>query len=255
MKRIVLVHAISECGLSIKNMIRYIKWMKLLGFKFVSLDQMIANNIKGRYISLVVDDSYRCVRINLMPILQRYSIPCTLFVPPGLLGLKANDPQLLQHACYKNEDMMTVADLKKKKKNGFEVGFHTNMHIDLSVTDPISQTDDFITGITTLNALGYKPNKFAYPFGRLPKNYISYRNLLLNNGIKYAYTLWPGNADNTEPFLINRICLGDHSPLWWNILKTIGMVDKRLQNQCEIAQRPHKNIIRNSHSESVCKNT
>lgn len=238
MKRIVLVHAISNGGMNINHITRYIKWMRLIGFKFVSLDQMAAMGSKGNFLSLVVDDAYRCVKTNLMPILQRYSIPCTLFVPPGLLGLKANDKKLLEHACYKNEDMMSEEDLHEWSRNGFEVGFHTNMHIDLSVTDISVQTDDFIQGISKLRELGYNPDKFAYPFGRLPKDFVSYEKLLLGNGMKYAYTLWPGNADAHVPFLINRISLGDHTPLWWNVLKTIGLVDRKLQEKCESAQKP-----------------
>lgn len=240
MKRIVLVHAIGESGMSINSIIRYIEWMKLLGFNFISLDQINVIDPKRKYISLVVDDAYKCVRTTLMPILQRYAVPCTLFVPPGLLDLKANDSRLLEHACYANEDMMTIEDLSEWSKNGFEIGFHTNMHIDLSLTGITCQTDDFITGITKLWELGYRPDKFAYPFGRLPIDYARYRKLLSDNGIQYAYTLWPGDVDSTEPLLINRICLGDHSPVWWNVLKTIGLVDKRLRNQCEVAQRPCK---------------
>lgn len=237
-KRIVLVHAISEKSMSIKHITHYIQWMKRLGFKFVSLDQLANVDSKGKLLSLVVDDAYKCVTTNLMPILLKHKIPCTLFVPPGLLGLKANDAQLLSHACYENEDMMDVEDLQIWSRNGFEVGFHTNMHIDLSVTDFATQTDDFIKGISTLKELGYRPNKFAYPFGRLPKDYANYQNLLSNNGIKYAYTLWPGNVDVHIPYLINRICLGDHSPLCWNILKTIGILDKRLREKSELAQKP-----------------
>ena len=171
-------------------------------------------------------------------VLQQYAIPCTLFVPPGLLGLKANDEKLLEHACYKNEDMMSVEDLHEWSKNGFEVGFHTNEHIDLSVTDISVQTDDFIQGISKLRELGYNPDKFAYPFGRLPKDYVGYEKLLLSNGIKYAYTLWPGDANIHNSLLINRICLGDYTPLWWNVLKTIGLVDRMLQRKCELSQRP-----------------
>lgn len=239
MKRIVLVHAISNGGMSIKHITSYIKWMRFLGFKFVSLDQMATMDTNGKYLSLVVDDAYRCVKTNLMPILQQYAIPCTLFVPPGLLGLKANDKKLLEHACYKNEDMMSVEDLYEWSKNGFEVGFHTNEHIDLSVTDISVQTDDFIQGISKLRELGYNPDKFAYPFGRLPKDYVGYEKLLLSNGIKYAYTLWPGDANIHNSLLINRICLGDYTPLWWNVLKSIGLVDRRLQRKCELAQIPN----------------
>lgn len=238
MKRIVLVHAISDGGMCIQNMIRYIEWMKRLGYRFVSLDQIAIADSKGKYLSLVADDAYKCVRTNLMPILQRYAISCTLFVPPGLLGLKANDPQLIQHACYENEDMMSIEDLKEWSENGFEVGFHTNLHIDLSVTDPVIQNEDFVKGITKLKEWGYCPDKFAYPFGRLPKDCVSYQRLLSQHGFKYAYTLWPGNVVSQFPLLVNRICLGDHTPVWWNVLKTLGFLDNRLRNKCELAQKP-----------------
>jgi len=237
-KRVVLVHAISEHGMSVKHVSGYIKWMMALGFKFVSLEQMALRETKGKLVSLAVDDAYKCVKTNLMPVLLRHHIPCTLFVPPGLLGLKANDSQLMAHACYENEDMMTIEDLREWSENGFEVGFHTNMHIDLSVTDIAAQTDDFMKGVSKLKELGYKPDKFAYPFGRLPKDYVKFQDLLSAHGFKYAYTLWPGNVDSSSPLLINRICLGDHTPVWWNILKTIGLLDKRLRKKCELVQRP-----------------
>lgn len=238
MKRIVLVHAISGQRMTTRHITHYIQWMKRLGFKFVSLDQMANESSNGNLLSLVVDDAYKCVRTNLMPILLKHKIPCTLFVPPGLLGLKANDVQLLNHACYEDEDMMDVDDLHTWSSNGFEVGFHTNMHVDLSVTDVSTQTDDFVKGISTLKELGYRPDKFAYPFGRLPKNYADFQKLLSNNGIRYAYTLWPGNADVHNPYLISRICLGDRTPLWWNILKTVGLLDGKLRKKCELAQKP-----------------
>lgn len=240
MKRIVLVHAISENGMNIQHITHYIKWMKLLGFKFVSLNQLADEKMQGKLLALVVDDAYKCVKTNLMPILLQYNIPSTLFVPTGLLGMKANEPALLEHACYKNEDMMSVDDLMEWSSKGFEVGFHTDKHIDLSVTDLETQKADFLEGVSKMSKMGYKPDKFAYPFGRLPKNYAAFQELLLANGFRYAYTLWPGNVNNHDPFLINRICLGNHVPLWWNIMKSVGILDRRLKSKSEIAQNPQK---------------
>lgn len=240
LNRIVLVHAVSETAMSKKHFISYVKWMKCLGFSFVSLEQIVNEKRKGNFVSLVVDDAYKCVKTNLMPILKQYSIPCTLFVPPGLLGLKANDPQLLSHACYANEEMMDVDDLKAWSNNGFEVAYHTNNHIDLSVVGFDIQQEDFVKGILKLKELGYKPDKFAYPFGRLPKNISEFQSLLSAHGIKYAYTLWPGNANLHKPYFINRICLGNHVPVWWNVLKTIGVLDGRIQRKCELVQMPPK---------------
>ena len=95
-----------------------------------------------------------------------------------------------------------------------------------------------IAGITKLKEWGYCPDKFAYPFGRLPKDCVSYQRLLSQHGFKYAYTLWPGNVVSQFPLLVNRICLGDHTPVWWNVLKTLGFLDNRLRNKCELAQKP-----------------
>ena len=240
LKRIVLIHAVGEGGMRAKNIVRYIKWMKLCGFRFVSLDQIAADKPRGKFLSLVVDDAYKCVVTALLPILKQYNIPCTLFVPPGLLGLKANDLQLLSHACYPNEDMMDIEDLHVWSENGFEVAFHTNKHIDLSVTGFDTQQEDFVKGMDSLKELGYKPDKFAYPFGRLPEEVEKFQSLLSANGIKYAYTLWPGNADIHTPYFISRICLGDHTPVWWNVLKSVGWLDKRLRKRCESSQMPCK---------------
>lgn len=223
--------------MSLRHVKLYIQIMKFLGYTFVSLNQIARKDIKGKYIALVADDAYKCIITNLMPILITERIPCTLFVPPGLLGLKANDSQLKSHACYADEDMMDWNDVKAWIEAGFEIGYHTNMHIDLSKTSMDALETDFNNGLESLSAKGYVVDKFAYPFGRLPINRSRFEKLLANNGFKYAYTLWPDDAVDYHQHYVPRICLGDHTPTWWNVIKSIGLIDHRLKNKCEYEQR------------------
>ena len=127
-----LGHSFGSTALPMKQLERYIKWMKRLGYDFVSLDDLLnPKNTKMRCLSLVVDDAYKSVVEKLMPLLERYGIRSTLFVPTGLVGLTKENPLLMQNGCYPDEDMMTLGDLEHWMAAGHEVAFHTDRHINL----------------------------------------------------------------------------------------------------------------------------
>jgi peptidoglycan/xylan/chitin deacetylase (PgdA/CDA1 family) len=244
-RRIVLGHAFGSTGLPMEQLEKYIKWMKKLGYDFVSLDDLLnPKNTKKKCLSLVVDDAYKSVVEKLMPLLDQYEIRSTLFVPTGLIGLTKENPLLVQNGCYPNEDMMTIDDLENWMAAGHEVAFHTDKHINLSTLTKEDIEIDFENGISKLTEWGIKVDKFAYPFGFLPADKATFEILLRKHDINYAFTLWPGDATEKNidkkhaSIYINRICLGDKSPLWWNVMKSIGLLDFYLRKKSTIHQKP-----------------
>ena len=224
-KRIICIHSISDNALPVRQFERYISWMVKLGYVFVSMDEILDETKTGKYIHLTVDDGYKTCVTALLPILQEYNIKATFFVAPMLLGLDANHPSLIDNSCYHNESMMTEDDIMLLRSCGHTIGYHTGSHVNLSETVNEKVEDDFFNGLYVLKRMGIEVNKFAYPFGYLPKDKSFFEDILRRSNISNAFTVKWGDVNYTSPYYINRVCLGDKEPILWSILKTIGAID------------------------------
>ena len=202
-KVIIAIHSVSENTLSPYRLERYLNIMRILGYKFVSIDQILSSTVENsRMIALTVDDAYKSCITNLMPILQKYNIPALMFVPTGLLELSANDKNLIKNECYKNEATMSMDDVNHWLKNGFSIGFHCHNHLDLYNATNIQEIEtDFKAGMKVLKDNHWDSSYFAYPKGFLPKNRIHFHNLLIKNNFTHAFTINWGEVNTEEVFL------------------------------------------------------
>lgn len=224
-KRIICIHAVSPVSMPVQHLERYLNGMKKLGYRFVALPEILRDRCKGRVLALTVDDAYKVCITNLLPVLEKYNITATLFVPPGLLGLPANHEELTEHRCYPNEEMMTLEDLRYWLEKGQQVGFHTHKHINLKQLSGKEIEEDFHAGFEKLQKWGIKTDLFAYPFGYLPIDRQKFEEELRSACFKYAFTVEWGDVNADAPYYINRVCIGDREPLWWSVMKTIGCLD------------------------------
>lgn len=224
-KRIVAIHSISDQNLSQNRLIHYIRTMRFLGYKFVSVDTILSDKHNGKLLALTVDDGYKSCIKNLIPVLEKYKIPALMFLPTQLLGLPENHDELLKNECYRNESIMSVEDVNLWVHKGFDIGFHTGKHIDLYYHEDQEIEKDFREGMDIFRKNGWKTKYFAYPKGFLPKNRNLFEGLLREYNIEFAFTINWGRINSEEPFYVNRVCLGNHEPFLWSILKTIGAGD------------------------------
>ena len=224
-KQIICIHSLSDTALTINKFRKYVSSMLKLGYKFTSIDDILDNSKKGKYLHITVDDGYKTCITNLLPILEEYDIKATFFIAPLLLGLPANHPSLINNNCYHNEESMTLEDVQLLSKLGHKIGFHTGKHLNLSITDSDTVKQDFINGLEILSAIGISVDTFAYPFGFLPKDKIFFEDILKQSNINHAFTVKWGDVNTDNKYYINRVCLGDKEPLLWSILKTIGAID------------------------------
>lgn len=224
-KRIVAIHSISDQNLSQNRLIHYIRTMRFLGYKFVSVDTILSDKHNGKLLALTVDDGYKSCIKNLIPVLEKYKIPALMFLPTQLLGLPENHDELLKNECYRNESIMSVEDVNLWVHKGFDIGFHTGKHIDLYYHEDQEIEKDFREGMDIFRKNGWEIKYFAYPKGFLPKNRNLFEGLLREYNIEFAFTINWGRINSEEPFYVNRVCLGNHEPFLWSILKTIGAGD------------------------------
>ena len=65
-----------------------------------------------------------------------------------------------------------------------------------------------------------------------------FEKLMSKYGIKYAFTICWGGVHADDCYYINRVCLGNHEPFIWSILKTMGFCDYYfLKKRLTIEQR------------------
>ncbi|MBR4994534.1 MAG: polysaccharide deacetylase family protein [Alistipes sp.] len=224
-KRIICIHSLSDDALPVVKFRKYISSMLKLGYKFVSLEEILDVKKQGKYLHISVDDGYKTCITELLPILEEYNIKATFFIAPLLLGLPANHPHLIDNNCYPKEATMTMEDMLLLHQCGHTIGYHTGTHVNLSTTENAKIAEDFVNGIEHLRSSGVEVAHFAYPFGFLPGDKSFFEQILKQSAINYAFTVKWGDVNIDNCYYVNRVCLGDHEPLIWSILKTIGAID------------------------------
>ncbi len=104
---------------------------------------------------ITIDDGYRSVWDNALPILERYGYPATIFISSGYVG---------------GSNYMSWEQIKRLEAKGFEIGNHSHAHA-YFVNKPKGQiANAFEEDLKTSHEqfrkhLGRVPDLYAYPFG------------------------------------------------------------------------------------------
>jgi peptidoglycan/xylan/chitin deacetylase (PgdA/CDA1 family) len=135
-------------------------------FAFVTVTQLAERSDGAAppagFLALTFDDGMADNYSTVLPILQEYRVPATVYVTTGLIG-KPN-PFLSERS---GQRMMTVDELKALAAAGIELGAHTVTHPDLSTFDYESCLREMLESSMALESLtGVRPRTFAYPFCR-----------------------------------------------------------------------------------------
>jgi peptidoglycan/xylan/chitin deacetylase (PgdA/CDA1 family) len=113
-------------------------------------------------VAITFDDAYRSVLDTAAPILSKYGLPSTLFVPTGWMGLQNGwiEPP------SRPLDIMGPEQLKEAERKGIRVESHGSAHIKYWEADPSQVEADVRSSIQRLTeVLGRPPRYLAYPFG------------------------------------------------------------------------------------------
>ena len=140
----------------------------LLGadFEFVTVAELARRAAGGSpppgLAALSFDDGMQNNHSVVLPLLQEYGIPATVFVTTGLIG--SPNPWLSDSS---GERMMNADELRELTAAGIELGAHTVNHPDLSLMDRESCLREMVDSRTALERLTGGPvTSFAYPFCR-----------------------------------------------------------------------------------------
>ncbi len=163
-------------------------------FHFRDLDKWDLSGSK-RNIVITFDDAYTSQLQYAVPLLKKYNLKVTFFVPLKFVGEKDswNTSEL---------DIMTVEQLRSLDPQYVELGFHSFYHKKYSeLTNAEIEADtrrcmEFVSE----NELNFSP-VLAYPYGKFPKEKTRnkiFGKILAQNGIKYGLRI--GNRINPYPF-------------------------------------------------------
>lgn len=165
-------------------------------------------------ICITFDDGYVSQMELALPLLKKYNLKATFFIPLNFLGNTDswNTSSL---------DIMTVEQLKSLDPTLVELGFHSFYHqkyTDLSNAQIEADTRRCIEFVSE-NELNFSP-VVAYPFGKFPREKIRngiFNKILAQNGIELGLRI--GNRVNRFPFKkpyeIERIDVKGH----WSRMK------------------------------------
>jgi peptidoglycan/xylan/chitin deacetylase (PgdA/CDA1 family) len=133
------------------------------GLRFVTVAEVAERLRRQRAVAglaaLSFDDGMQDNHATVLPIVQEYGIPATVYVTTGLIGQP--NPWLAPEASAR---MMSADELRDLVAAGIELGAHTVTHPDLSALDRQPCLDEMVESKRALEQIGGRPVlTFAYP--------------------------------------------------------------------------------------------
>lgn len=176
-------------------------------FKPVTVKQYVAelgnNPLPKKAVAVTFDDAYTCIQHLVLPILKKYNVHATVFVPTNHVG-KYN---VWEGGNNKTEimDWDTITALDKSPFLSFES--HGYNHVSFGHIDDVTRQEEFSNSKRDLEKHLKRPIEyFAYPFGQLEHRGKNDASFLTRNGYKAAFTTNFGKRNTARNiFKLNRI--------------------------------------------------
>ena len=166
--------------------------------------QYIEAKLPDKPVLITFDDGYENNYTYLYPLLKKYGLKATIFLPVGFIG-KVNFWD------EGNEPIMNYEKLKEMDSVFIEFGLHSFSHTNHAGLTEEELIHDIAECKVKLaeNAIPFVP-AIAYPYGAYPreeKRYTKYKEILIKNGVLLGFRI--GNKINklpiSDPFSVKRI--------------------------------------------------
>lgn len=117
----------------------------------------------GRLIVLTFDDGYADFRDVAVPMLLRYGMTATLFVPTGYVGGHSG---WMRGEGEGTRPVLSWPELDEIARHGFEIGAHSHTHPELDTLPARVRAEEVrLPKLLLEERLGLQVRSFAYPFG------------------------------------------------------------------------------------------
>ena len=167
----------------------------------VSLENILNkkyNRINNKIV-ITFDDGYENIFTSAYPILKKYGLTACVFIST-FTNIKGKTKY------YDGKKLMSLGQIIKLEKDGWEIGYHTSSHIDLRRLGKEILVDEIVNNKEIFEAeLGSKIKYFAYPFGLFNRETI---DIVKNGGYKFAFTADGGGVNYYDSrFKIGRVLI------------------------------------------------
>src|SRR5262245_41123924 len=178
-------------------------------FDVVPLGDLVATIEAGRSpkraLAITFDDGYRDNFINAAPILDSLGLPATFFVVSRWIGTRVvpfwDRKRGVQYP------WMSWDEVRALKRRGFDIGGHTQTHVDLgSVPESIARQEIQGAREDLEGELSASVESFAYPYGGAHNMTEANRALVKAAGFRCCCAAYGGTiSSRTDPFNIPRV--------------------------------------------------
>lgn len=180
--------------------------IRLKEIRDVLIDQELS-----RKVVITFDDAFRDFYDFAYPILDRYKIPSTVFIPTGFIG-GFNDWDFPFHKCRKKSVMNANLLQELHRAKIVDFGSHTVDHLPMSEID-VNEMKRQAAGSKTVleDLLRASVTMFAYPYGRLGDFSPLTSRILSETGYEIGVTTHWGTQSSIRDILcLRRISLREN---------------------------------------------
>lgn len=129
--------------------------------KVVPLREVVERTAPAGSVAVTFDDGYRHLLKTALPVLERYGIEATVFVPTQYVGGRNE----WDHPSACDLAVMDAGELREAERRGLRVESHGHAHIDCRTADLDTVAADLATSQDRLEQLlGRRPRLLAWPF-------------------------------------------------------------------------------------------
>ena len=160
-------------------------------------------------VSMTFDDGYLDNFEVAAPILRNLQLPATFFITSGFIGSRVIAPWDVE--LPQQPGWMSWDNLRSLVAQGFEIGCHTDTHIDMGLADQETVRRELEVSRQKINReLGIPVQLFAYPFGDRENITAGSRELVRDLGFACCASSYGGlNAVGTSPYHLKRIPIAE----------------------------------------------
>lgn len=145
---------------STENLEQQFKYIKN-NYNTLFFNDLKANCQLKHKLILTFDDGYLNNLQYLVPLLEKYRLKATIFIPTELIPEKETD---------ENREMMTFDEIRSLNPEVIEIALHSHSHKNYSQISLQEAADDIYKNMRTLEEKSIPFTKvLAYPYGKFPK--------------------------------------------------------------------------------------
>jgi peptidoglycan/xylan/chitin deacetylase (PgdA/CDA1 family)/GT2 family glycosyltransferase len=229
---------VSEYGLPARQLRRQLHALRRAGFRFVSLEEVLAwldgGGLPRRPVLVTFDDGYVDLASEALPVLTAAGVPAVVFAVSARLGGTNSWDEAIGAPSLQLLDARGLAELLPR---GVDVGLHGRTHRPLRAV-PADELEQETRGAAEeLVAQGLPmPRVFSYPHGEHDE---AARSAVREAGMKAAFTVRPGRVTRSgaERYALPRIEILRSDGAGVRFLATVGLARRPRKRRRKLSAR------------------